>query len=138
MKPKNSLGFLVLTLSGLFLYSFIDPMNPPIWMVGVPAAAVSLIFKAFYGFGLKLDKVGIGLAMFSCAVSVMINGDEHIARSSSQFVYPFLLTFGGLFTFIDFSRGPKSIGEYVRSTVVHAQTVSVEHDEVLLMFILSK
>ena len=68
----------------------------------------------------------------------MINGDEHIARSSSQFVYPFLLTFGGLFTFIDFSRGPKSIGDYVRSTVVHAQTVSVEHDDVLLMLILSK
>ena len=117
------IGFLVLTLSGLFLYTFIDPSKPPIWLIGVPAAAVSLIFKAFYGFGLKLDKVGIGLAMFSCAISVMINGDEHIARSSSQFVYPFLLIFGGLFTFIDFSRGPKSIGDYVRSTVIHEQTV---------------
>ena len=122
-----SIGFLVLTLSGLFLYSFIDPSNPPIWLIGVPAAAVSLIFKAFYGFGLKLDKVGIGLAMFSCAIAIMINGDEHIAKSSSQFVYPFLLTFGGLFTFIDFSRGPKSIGDYVRSTVVHAQTVSAPY-----------
>ena len=31
--------------------------NPHSWyLVGLPPAAISLIFKAFYGFGQKLDK----------------------------------------------------------------------------------
>jgi len=112
----NLPGFLVLTLSGLFLYNFIDPANPPIWLIGVPAAAVSLVFKAFYGFGMKLDKLGIALSMISCAVAVMINGDEHIPRNSSQFVYPLLLVCGGMCTMVDFLRGPdKAMGEYTRS-----------------------
>lgn len=105
-----------MTLSGLFLYNFIDPANPPIWLIGVPAAAVSLVFKAFYGFGMKLDKLGIALSMISCAVAVMINGDEHIPRNSSQFVYPLLLVCGGMCTMVDFLRGPdKAMGEYTRS-----------------------
>jgi len=112
----NLPGFLVLTLSGLFLYSFIDPSNPPIWLIGVPAAAISLIFKAFYGFGQKLDHVGIGLAMISCTVAIMINGDEHIPKTSSQFVYPILLVLGGTSTLLDFSLGNgQSFGDYVRS-----------------------
>jgi chromate transporter len=114
----TTIGFLVLTLSGLFLYSFIDPSNPPIWLIGVPAAAISLIFKAFYGFGQKLDHVGIGLAMISCTVAIMINGDEHIPKTSSQFVYPILLVLGGTSTLLDFSLGNgKSFGDYVRSGV---------------------
>jgi hypothetical protein len=113
-----------LTLSGLFLYSFIDPWKPPIWLLGIPPAAVSLIFKAFYGFGLNLDKVGIALAMLSCTVAIMINGDEKIPRESSQMVYPALLFFGGCFTVLDFARGEaKSMGTYVRATGSTESTV---------------
>lgn len=106
-------AFLVLTTSGLFLSSFIDPKNPPIWLLGVPPAAVSLIFKAFYGFGRTLDKVGLALAMLACAVAVMINGDENIAPTSSQIVYPALLVLGGLTTYLDFCQ-ENPIGIYVK------------------------
>jgi hypothetical protein len=111
-------------MSGLFLYSVVDASNPPIWLLGIAPAAVSLIFKAFYGFGQNLDKVGIGLAMFSCIVATMINGDEHIPQSSSQIIYPALLFFGGCFTVTDYCRGEgKSLGKYVRGTGSSEPTV---------------
>lgn len=106
-------AFVILTLSGLFLYTIVDPANPPIWLLGVPPAAVSLIFKAFYGFGQKLDKVGIALAMVACMAAVMINGDENIAPTSSQFVYPSLLIIGGLTTLLD-SKSANSMGKYAQ------------------------
>lgn len=106
-------GFIVLTAAGLFLYNIIDASNPPIWLLGVPPAAVALIFKAFYGFGLKLDKLGLAIAMVACSVSVLINNDEHIASTSSQFVYPILLFGGGTLTLLDaYSANP--IGTYAR------------------------
>lgn len=130
-------GFLVLTMSGMFLYSFVDPSNPPIWLLGIPPAAVSLIFKAFYGFGLNLDKLGLGLAMFSCIVATMINGDEHIPRDSSQIVYPALLFLGGCFTVIDFCRGEgKSLGNYVRATGSSEPTVRSLRHCLYFMYIL--
>lgn len=117
----------VLTLSGMFLYSYIDPANPPIWLLGVPAAAVSLIFKAFAGMGKKLDTLGVGLAMLSCMVSIMINGDEHIPQTSSQIVYPALLLLGGLTSYMDFRFNPNPIGTYVKPKEGDSaeQTVSV-------------
>lgn len=38
---------------------FIDPNNPPFYLIGLPPAAISLVFKAFYGFASKLDSLGI-------------------------------------------------------------------------------
>ena len=108
----NLPGFVVLTLSGLFLYTYIDPSQPPIWLLGVPPAAVSLIFKAFYGFGKKLDKLGYSLAMLSCIVAVMINGDENIPSTSSQIVYPSVLVLGGLTSLLDYKYNPNPIGTY--------------------------
>ncbi|KAL3922955.1 MAG: hypothetical protein SGILL_001926 [Bacillariaceae sp.] len=108
-------GFVVLTLSGMFLYSFVDPSDPPIWLLGVPPAAMALIFKASYKFVLKLDQFGTGIGMFAAASAIMIAGDEHIPSNSSQVVYPVLLVLGGLLCFLDFLRGPdKSFGTYVQ------------------------
>ena len=58
-------GFTVLTLCGMFLYSFIDPASPPIWLLGIGPAAMSLIFKASFKFVQKLDKFGTGIGMVS-------------------------------------------------------------------------
>ena len=58
-------GFTVLTLSGLYLYSVVDPSNPPIWLLGIGPAAMSLIFKSSYKFVLKLDKFGSGIGLVS-------------------------------------------------------------------------
>lgn len=106
-------GFLVLTLSGMYLYDFVDPNNPPIWLLGVPPASMSLIAKASYGFVLTLDAFGVGIAMVSCVISIMINGDLRIPSTSSQIVYPALLVFGAVATFIDFSQS-NPIGTYIK------------------------
>jgi len=110
-------GFTVLTLCGMFLYSFIDPASPPIWLLGIGPAAMSLIFKASFKFVQKLDKFGTGIGMVACAVAVMISGDEHLEPTSSQIVYPILLVSGAVLCLLDFLRGPeKSIGTYFQST----------------------
>jgi chromate transporter len=110
-------GYAVLTLAGMFLYTVVDPTNPPVWLLGVPPAAIALIFKATYAFVVKLDKFGAAIGMAACAVSVMIAGDERLPSTSSQIVYPVLLVGGGLLCFLDFLQGEgKSIGEYSRST----------------------
>lgn len=120
-------AFTILTCAGIFLYSFISPSNPPIWLMGVPAAAISLIFKAFYAFALKLDDLGVAIAMFSCTIAVMINGDVRIPPTASQEVYPALLFIGGLSTIIDFNRA-NPIGKYWRPSSDDAgPSVSLEH-----------
>ena len=58
-------GFTVLTLSGMYLYGFVDPSSPPIWLLGIGPAAMSLIFKASFKFVTKLDKFGTGIGMVS-------------------------------------------------------------------------
>lgn len=110
-------GFTVLSLSGLYLYSFVDASSPPIWLLGIGPAAMSLIFKASFKFVQKLDKFGCGIGLVACAVAVMIAGDEHYEPTSSQVVYPILLISGALLCLLDFLRGPeKSIGTYFQPT----------------------
>jgi chromate transporter len=106
-------GFVILTISGMFLYDFVDPSSPPIWLLGIPPAAMSLIFKASFGFALTLDKLGFAIAMVSCAVSIMINGDLRIPSNSSQIAYPALLVMSALVTVLDFSRH-NPIGTYIK------------------------
>lgn len=104
-------AFTFLTFTSIKMYDVVDPNNP--WFLGVPAAAVAIICKAFYGFGGKLDKLGKAIAMAACATSILINHDGRIPSTSSQFVYPALLFGGGAFTLLDsFSKNP--IGEYVK------------------------
>eukprot|EP00339_Tiarina_fusa_P004721 CAMPEP_0117069942 /NCGR_PEP_ID=MMETSP0472-20121206/49087_1 /TAXON_ID=693140 ORGANISM="Tiarina fusus, Strain LIS" /NCGR_SAMPLE_ID=MMETSP0472 /ASSEMBLY_ACC=CAM_ASM_000603 /LENGTH=498 /DNA_ID=CAMNT_0004792745 /DNA_START=89 /DNA_END=1586 /DNA_ORIENTATION=+ len=100
----NLPGLVILTTCGVLLAEFIDPENPPFWLVGLPPAAISLVFKAFYGFGVKLDTLGVCLALFSALVAILINNDDRIQPTSSQFVFPCTLAIGGLITYIDHKR----------------------------------
>ncbi|KAL7538743.1 hypothetical protein ACHAXR_012349 [Thalassiosira sp. AJA248-18] len=100
----NLPGLIVLITCGVLIATFVDPNNPPWYLVGLPPAAISLVFKAFYGFGKKLDKLGIILCLISALVAVLINGDEKITPTSSQFVFPSMLVLGGLVAYIDSKR----------------------------------
>lgn len=83
--------------------------------MGVAPAAVALIFKAFYGFGKKLDNLGVIIALCAACVSVLINNDAHIPGNSSQLVYPLLLIGGGSLTLFDcYSSNP--MGSYEQSS----------------------
>merc|ERR550539_1626152 len=84
----NLPGLLVLTTSGILIANFIDPDDPPFYLVGIAPAAISLVFKAFYGFTKKLDDLGIVLSLISACVAVLINGDFNIPVTSSQYVFP--------------------------------------------------
>jgi len=106
----NLPGLIILTTSGVLISEFIDPDDPPFWLVGLPPAAIALVFKAMYGFGAKLDKLGVILALISTCIAILINGDEHIAPTSSQYVFPSMLAAGGLVTFID-SKRKKPLGK---------------------------
>mmetsp|Transcript_38079 Transcript_38079/g.82830 ORF Transcript_38079/g.82830 Transcript_38079/m.82830 type:complete len:497 (-) Transcript_38079:22-1512(-) len=107
----NLPGLVVLITCGVLIASFVDPNNPPWYLIGLPPAAITLVFKAFYGFGKKLDKVGIVLCLISTLVAILINGDERITPTVSQYVYPCLLVFGGLVTLLD-SKREKPFGTY--------------------------
>jgi chromate transporter len=100
----NLPGLIILTTCGVLLAEFIDPNDPPFWLVGLPPAAISLVFKAFYGFGVKLDSLGVCLALFSCLVAILINNDDRINPSASQWVFPTTLAIGGLITYVDHKR----------------------------------
>lgn len=101
----NVPGLIVLTVCGVLLTTFIeDPTNPPFWLAGLPPAAVSLVFKAFYGFCQKLDKLGLCLALVSGLIAICINHDARIPPTSSQYVFPIALAVGGLITFLDSKR----------------------------------
>lgn len=102
---------IVLITCGVLIASFVDPNNPPWYLVGLPPAAISLVFKAFYGFGKKLDKLGIILCLISSLVAILINGDERITPTVSQYVYPSMLALGGLTSYID-SRRKNPYGTY--------------------------
>lgn len=102
----NLPGLVVLTVCGVLIATFVDPDNPPWYLVGLPPAAISLVFKAFYGFGKSLDKLGIILCLISSLVAIMINGSKpKIDPMWSQYIYPSLLACGGIISYIDSIRG---------------------------------
>mmetsp|Transcript_7970 Transcript_7970/g.11372 ORF Transcript_7970/g.11372 Transcript_7970/m.11372 type:complete len:463 (+) Transcript_7970:105-1493(+) len=107
----NLPGLVVLTVCGVLIADFVDPNDPPFYLIGLPPAAISLVFKAFYGFGLKLDKLGVIMALISACVAILINGDRVINPNSSQFVFPSMLACGGLLSYLD-SRRKNPLGEY--------------------------
>jgi chromate transporter len=101
----NLPGLVILTVCGVLLATFIeDPNNPPFWLVGLGPAAISLVFKAFYGFAVKLDSLGVCLALFSCLAAILLDNDARIAPSNSQWVFPTCLIIGAIITFIDSKR----------------------------------
>ena len=115
-------GALVLTGFGLWVHSSSLASNPPnddtgggtadpsdmashststststtsMWLVGVPPAAVSLIFKATYGFCQKLHALEWIVALVSCVGAILVNaGDPHLP--SSSVVFPLLLLAGAM------------------------------------------
>ena len=99
---------IVLITCGVLIATFVDPHNPPWYLVGLPPAAISLVFKAFYGLGQKLDKLGIVLCLISALVTVLAEGDERI---DTVYVYPALLLLGGIVSYID-SKCKKPYGTY--------------------------
>ena len=100
----NLPGLIILTVCGTLIATFVDPNNPPWYLIGLPPAAISLVFKAFYGFAKKLDTLGVFLSLFSCLVAVLINNDARIPASSSQYVFPITLAIGASITLIDSKR----------------------------------
>lgn len=107
----NFPGLVVLTVCGILLAEFIDPNNPPWYLAGLPPAAISLVFKAFYGFGAKLDKLGIILALISSLIAILINNDRRIEPTVSQWVFPVMLACGGIVTYVDHKR-PTPFSDY--------------------------
>ena len=63
-----------------------------------------IVFKAAYGFGAKLDSLGVCLALGSCMLAILINNDDRIEPTVSQWVFPCTLALGGLITFVDSKR----------------------------------
>ncbi|KAL7426892.1 hypothetical protein ACHAXH_001311, partial [Discostella pseudostelligera] len=104
-------GLIVLITCGVLIATFLDPNKTPWYLVGLPPAAVSLVFQAFYGFGKNLDKLGIILCLISTQISLLIDGDETIPKSASQYVYPTMLAIGGIISYID-SRRQNPYGTY--------------------------
>lgn len=100
----NLPGLVILTVCGVLLTAYIDPDNPPFWLAGLPPAAICLVFKAFYGFGMKLDTLGVWLALSSALVAILISNDANISPTSSQFVFPITLIVGAMVTLIDSKR----------------------------------
>jgi chromate transporter len=100
----NLPGLIVLTLCGVLIDEYVNPNEPPWYLAGLPPAAISLVFKAFYGFAVKLDSLGIILSLCSCLVAILINNDDRIKPTSSQWVFPVCLALGGIITWIDSKR----------------------------------
>ncbi|KAL3823430.1 hypothetical protein ACHAXA_004305, partial [Cyclostephanos tholiformis] len=104
-------GMVVLIICGVLISTFVDPNNPPWYLVGLPPAAISLVFQSFYDFAKGLDKLGIVLCFISTLISILVNGDENISPDVTQFVYPLLLVVGGIVSYID-SRRKNPYGTY--------------------------
>jgi Chromate transport protein ChrA len=114
----NLPGLIVLTTTGVLIANFIDPDDPPFWLVGLPPAAIALVFKAMYGFGAKLDTLGVILALISASVAILISGDEVIKPTSSQYVFPSMLAAGALVAYID-SKRANPLGELFSTFVFY-------------------
>lgn len=100
----NLPGLIVLTVCGVLIATFIDPNNPPWYLVGIPPAAITLVFVAFFQFSQALDTVGVVLALITSLVAVWIDGDTRVPRTAAQYAYPAMLVLGGIVTFLDSNR----------------------------------
>lgn len=81
----NLPGLIVLTAAAVAIDELVDPNNPPFYLIGLPPAAISLVFKAFYGFAMKLDTLGIILVrIYLCVVVGMgLFSNTHSTHSLS-------------------------------------------------------
>lgn len=100
----NLPGMIILTTCGVLIDSFVDPNTPPWYLIGLPPAAIALVFPAFYSFAASLDKLGVILALISCLVAILANNDARIDPAASQYLFPSVLAFGGAVTWLDSKR----------------------------------
>ena len=108
----NIPSLVVLIACGVLISTFVDDQNDPPWyLVGLAPAAISLVFRDFYGFGKSLDRLGVVLCLISTMGSLLVNGDESISSNVTQFVYPSMLVVGGIVTYVD-SRRKNPYGVY--------------------------
>jgi chromate transporter len=96
-------GFVVLSLAGMAVYR---QDETPLFLEGVPPAAVALTLKAASRFVSSLDSLQKALATMACMVAMLINSDLRIPKTSAQWVYPLMLIIGGLTTFRDSRESP--------------------------------
>lgn len=107
----NLPGLIVLTVCGILIATFVNPDTSPWYLIGIPPAAITLVFVAFYQFCQSLDKVGVVLALLTALMAIWIEGDTRVPRTSAQYLYPAMLVLGGTVTFID-SNLQKPFGVY--------------------------
>ena len=100
----NLPGLVVLTVCGILIESFVDPENPPWYLIGLPPAAIALVFTAFYKFAQSVDRLGTILALFTALAAILINNDADISPQSSQYVFPSALALCGAISYIDSKR----------------------------------
>jgi chromate transporter len=100
----NLPGLVVLTICGVLIESFVDPENPPWYLIGLPPAAVALVFTAFYKFAQNVDRLGTILALFTALAAILINNDADISPQSSQYVFPSALAISGAISWLDSKR----------------------------------
>jgi chromate transporter len=96
-------GFIVLSLAGMAVYR---QDETPLFLEGIPPAAVALTLKAAGGFVSSLNSLQKSLATISCMVAMLIDSDLRIPKTSAQWMYPLMLTIGGLTTFRDSRESP--------------------------------
>jgi chromate transporter len=100
----NLPGLVVLTICGILIGELVDPNNPPWFLAGLPPAAISLVFVAFYGFAVALDRFGSVLALVSGLLAVWVNNDGTVKPTDSQWVYPTSMACGALAAWLDSKR----------------------------------
>jgi chromate transporter len=122
----NFPGLVILTASGIVIDAFVDPENPPWFLIGLPPAAIALVYVAFYSFALKLDKLGTLLALLTCLAAILINNEPTISPQSSQFVFPTALALSGFVSYVD-SKRSKPFGTYAITNT----DVEVDNEELI-------
>jgi len=110
----NAPGFIVLVTVGILAIQGLDGELPD-YLIGLPAAATSLIFIAAYSLGTKIcqdpeqsvQNLKTGIALASTIATILITGDDRIDRRWVSVAFPAFLVLGGLLTLADSRREGK-------------------------------
>lgn len=108
----------VLVCVALFAVSNLGQQLPD-YLIGLPAAATSLVFLAAYSLGVSVlhheepyvQKLKIALATASTVITLLITGDDRINSRWASLAFPVMLIVGGLVTVVD-SRRPGKLENY--------------------------
>ncbi|GBG26175.1 Hypothetical Protein FCC1311_023952 [Hondaea fermentalgiana] len=114
----NLPSFIVCVTVALLAVSTLDETLPD-YLIGLPAAATSLVFLAAYSLGVKVlsheesyvQKLKIALATASTVGTLLITGDDRINNRWASLAFPVMLIIGGVITVVD-SRRPGKLENY--------------------------